>query len=532
MAGSLRLAHELPDHIATELAELVNQLGAHDQRSGELAPRVGDLAYSLGVALDMRPAALLPLYVAGVLHDIGKLNIAPAMLSWPGDLDDLQWEAMKSHVGGSELLSSHMMEFLGPMVSGITDHHEYYGGRGYPHGEPNNASISPSQIIGVASAYVAMINASPYRPALSPSDALTELHEEAPGFWNPAVVSALAGLVADNKSPKVAKIKTAKPAQKFAVAAPSHLPGGGIKEKLAAAVAAFDGFRDTSVGRVVTPVVAVVICAVLVGGVLVQLDGGSKPQARETDSDPISGLEHVMGSTIVNDGSISNGLGLAPSEFPTGTAHGGDSSSNNGGSSGGGLNDGVIAFGGTTGNSSSNSSSKSNTTTKNSSNTSTTKQSSSTTPTTKKPTTPTTKKPTTPTTTKPTTPTTVVPSPPAGYIAVTMSGGCKVWVKHATTGSTGSYHSSASTWIRSSDGCSRVKTQIILSNNGVNTTVTSARIGIGASSNTNAASVSGAGQLAFGVSLHYVRANNGTCQFIQLNSNNTVEISTGTTYCP
>ncbi|MCF5300656.1 HD-GYP domain-containing protein, partial [Pseudomonas syringae] len=72
--------------------------------------------------------------VAGLMHDVGKMMIAPAVLNKPGRLTRDEFEIMKAH---PELGVKILMDTQ-PVAASVIDvclhHHEKVDGSGYPHG--------------------------------------------------------------------------------------------------------------------------------------------------------------------------------------------------------------------------------------------------------------------------------------------------------------------------------------------------------------------------------------------------------------
>jgi len=73
------------------------------------------------------------LRMAAMLHDVGKVAIADAILKKPGRLDDAEREAMKQHtVMGARLFCDPYSEFDEAAALVALNHHEKWDGTGYP----------------------------------------------------------------------------------------------------------------------------------------------------------------------------------------------------------------------------------------------------------------------------------------------------------------------------------------------------------------------------------------------------------------
>ena len=94
-------------------------------------------------------------YFAALLHDVGKIGIADAIINKDGRLTDEEFKQIKRHpVYGNQILSSIQQS---PYLSiGAHYHHERYGGRGYPEGLKGEDIPDIARMIAVADSYDAM----------------------------------------------------------------------------------------------------------------------------------------------------------------------------------------------------------------------------------------------------------------------------------------------------------------------------------------------------------------------------------------
>jgi HD-GYP domain-containing protein (c-di-GMP phosphodiesterase class II) len=126
-----------------------------------------------------------------LLHDIGKLSVPDAILGKSGPLTDEEWELMRRHPGtGARILER--IPFLAEAKEFVFAHHERWDGKGYPLGLVGEEIPLPARVFPVADAFDAMTSNRPYRPAMSPDQALDELVEGSGGqFWPDAVEAFL-----------------------------------------------------------------------------------------------------------------------------------------------------------------------------------------------------------------------------------------------------------------------------------------------------------------------------------------------------
>ena len=121
-------------------ALLTRRLVGHDPGVVDHAARVTDLALRLATELDAAPPLMRRLVVATPLHDIGKLDVDPAILAKPGPLDDDEFEAIRSHpVAGTRIITG--IQSLRAALETVLHHHERWDGNGLSaraerHGDP------------------------------------------------------------------------------------------------------------------------------------------------------------------------------------------------------------------------------------------------------------------------------------------------------------------------------------------------------------------------------------------------------------
>lgn len=116
------------------------------------------LALGLGKHLSLPREELETIGLCGLLHDIGKIHIADAILNKPGLFSEDEYLNMKQHPKlGMELLKYHS-SIKEPVIEAAYSHHERLDGKGYPRGLQGN-QISPyAKLIAIIDVYDAMTN--------------------------------------------------------------------------------------------------------------------------------------------------------------------------------------------------------------------------------------------------------------------------------------------------------------------------------------------------------------------------------------
>jgi diguanylate cyclase (GGDEF)-like protein/putative nucleotidyltransferase with HDIG domain len=156
---------------------------------GKHSEAVASLATALGRRLGLSRQELDDVRLAGLLHDIGKIAVPPAVLSKPGPLSPEERELIERHAMiGYELLRD---LGLSPVDDFVLHHHERWDGNGYPGGIAGAEIPFGSRLIHVADAFDALTSDRSYRNRVSVEAAMHELEGEAGRQFDPLVVATL-----------------------------------------------------------------------------------------------------------------------------------------------------------------------------------------------------------------------------------------------------------------------------------------------------------------------------------------------------
>jgi diguanylate cyclase (GGDEF)-like protein/putative nucleotidyltransferase with HDIG domain len=167
---------------------LAETLDLRDVSTARHSQTVGRYAEEIARAVGLPGERVERIRAAGVLHDIGKLGIADAVLQKPGPLNDDEWADMRRHpeLGARILDHANLRDISGWVLA----HHERLDGRGYPHGLAGEAIPLEARILAVADAYEAMTADRPYRAGLGHDAARDELRACSGTQFDPRVVDA------------------------------------------------------------------------------------------------------------------------------------------------------------------------------------------------------------------------------------------------------------------------------------------------------------------------------------------------------
>ncbi len=180
-----------PARAARDVVALLAALARHDRDTRRHTERVRAYCDLLGEALRLPEPDRDRLRWAALLHDLGKLTVAPAVLAKPARLDDHEWESVRGHPEAGARLAADLAPFLGEWFLAIEQHHERWDGGGYPAGLAGEQISRAARIVAVADSFEVMTAGRSYRSALPPERARQELVTCSGTQFDPAVVRAL-----------------------------------------------------------------------------------------------------------------------------------------------------------------------------------------------------------------------------------------------------------------------------------------------------------------------------------------------------
>jgi len=151
--------------------------------------RVANLAQQIAQTMNLPNDEIEGIYIAGLLHDIGKIAIPAEILSKPSKLLDLEFSLIKNHVNvGYEIIKE--IHFPWPVDTYLLQHHERNNGSGYPNGTKKEGLLVGSTILIVADVVEAISSHRPYRPSLGIDFAITEITNNRGTLFDEDVVDA------------------------------------------------------------------------------------------------------------------------------------------------------------------------------------------------------------------------------------------------------------------------------------------------------------------------------------------------------
>ncbi|HXU37709.1 MAG TPA: HD domain-containing phosphohydrolase [Blastocatellia bacterium] len=178
------------------LRGLARTLEARDIETRGHSDRVVAYSMKLGRMMGLTSLDLLALEQGALLHDIGKIGVADAVLLKPGSLSTDEWVKMREHVAhGLRIIEG--VDFLCGARFVVGQHHEKYDGGGYPNKLRGDGIHIHARIFAVADAFDAIRSDRPYRAAQSYEKACEELIAHAGTHFDPNVVSTFMSIAED-----------------------------------------------------------------------------------------------------------------------------------------------------------------------------------------------------------------------------------------------------------------------------------------------------------------------------------------------
>ena len=169
---------------------LAKYLESTDRYTKGHSIRVSELAMEVAIAMELPRTQVDNIRAAGLLHDIGKIEISADVLGKAAALTSEEKALMDSHaVKGAYLLSS-VGSVLKEVVPIVVAHHKYF--MDTIEGSEKDTQKIPlgARIAAVADAFDAMVTDRPYRKGMQPWNAVEEIIAKAGKQFDPEVVNA------------------------------------------------------------------------------------------------------------------------------------------------------------------------------------------------------------------------------------------------------------------------------------------------------------------------------------------------------
>ena len=155
------------------LSSLVRAIEAKDSPAQRHAQRVATIATQLALGEGWSAERCARLREAALLHDVGKLGVPDIILTKSGELTDEEYEQVRRHADLGAQIAEGLLD--PEQVSWVRGHHERPDGHGYPDALPAAHIPDGALLLAVADAYDTMTSGRPYKSAMTPNEAITEM---------------------------------------------------------------------------------------------------------------------------------------------------------------------------------------------------------------------------------------------------------------------------------------------------------------------------------------------------------------------
>jgi len=151
------------------------RLKSADQYSYDHAVDVSVHLMVFGRFLGLPPKTVEMLGLAGLMQDVGKVDIPTEILNNPEALSDDEYALVQSHVASSLEILIGQPGFSVEVLDIVASHHERADGSGYPRRLKGEKLSLHAELAGLIDSYCAMTRQRSYQAAISSQKALEDL---------------------------------------------------------------------------------------------------------------------------------------------------------------------------------------------------------------------------------------------------------------------------------------------------------------------------------------------------------------------
>jgi putative nucleotidyltransferase with HDIG domain len=152
---------------------------------------VSILSLAVADSLEISEQHRIRVGVAGLLHDVGKTQLALDLIRKPGTLTVAEYEEIKKHPEEGYAILGKMTNIEPETRNIVREHHMRYDRAGYPAPDPNFPINPHSQVIAVADCYDALTTMRSYQKARTPQGAMEIMRKLAGKSLDPDLVTLL-----------------------------------------------------------------------------------------------------------------------------------------------------------------------------------------------------------------------------------------------------------------------------------------------------------------------------------------------------
>jgi HD domain len=185
---------EASDKLEVETEQTILALSTYleerDEYTSGHSRRVAGYAAAIAKELGLSADEVETTHRAGLIHDLGKIDVPDAVLRKPGFLSESERAVMRTHTDRAVVLG-HRLKALkkGLPFHLAAYHHENYDGTGYYKMAGSKIPLV-SRVLAVADTFDAMTSDRPYRKGMDDSEAILRLKKAAGTQLDPSLVTA------------------------------------------------------------------------------------------------------------------------------------------------------------------------------------------------------------------------------------------------------------------------------------------------------------------------------------------------------
>jgi response regulator RpfG family c-di-GMP phosphodiesterase len=168
--------------------------------------RVAELARQLSNKMGMNARDTQDVFIAGLLHEIGKIGLPETIINAPlVDLDGTRLEAYRKHpIRGAQLLMP--LGDLRNVAAILRSHCERYDGNGFPDGLAGSAISLGAGILAVAKDYDGAQIGMIARRRMAPEEAVALIMQGRGKQYDPSIIDVFSALISGTESETSAEL--------------------------------------------------------------------------------------------------------------------------------------------------------------------------------------------------------------------------------------------------------------------------------------------------------------------------------------
>lgn len=189
-----RQTEELVPEVVDMVKSLAASLYAKSDYNKQHHLEVARMSELLAKVMGLSAQQVEQIRVAGLLHDVGVLQLPQELLNKEGNLTKEERDQVNQHATlGAQMLRP--VRALKDICEILENHHERWDGTGYPKGLKGEDIPLPARIVAIVDSYHALISERPYRPAMTHDEALKILKDGAGRQWDPFLIEIFSAVM-------------------------------------------------------------------------------------------------------------------------------------------------------------------------------------------------------------------------------------------------------------------------------------------------------------------------------------------------